>query len=141
MIAEFPEKLQFLFNPKRYKVAHGGRGSGKSWGFARALLLQGASEPLRILCTREVQKSIKDSVHKLLTDQIEALGLGWFYQVLENEIRGKNGTEITFAGLATHTIESIKSYEGVDRVWVEEGQVVRKRSWDVLIPTIRKPGS
>lgn len=141
MIAEFPDKLQFLFEPKRYKVAHGGRGSGKSWGFARALLLQGAAEPLRILCTREVQKSIKDSVHKLLGDQIEALGLGWFYQVLENEIRGQNGTEFTFSGLAAHTVESIKSYEGVDRVWVEEGQVVRKRSWDVLIPTIRKPGS
>lgn len=141
MIAEFPDKLAFLFEPARYKVAHGGRGSGKSWGFARALLIQGAAEPLRILCTREVQKSIKDSVHKLLSDQIQSLGLGWFYQVLENEIRGKNGTEITFAGLATHTIESIKSYEGVDRVWIEEGQVVRKRSWDVLIPTIRKPGS
>lgn len=139
--AEFPAKLRFLFAPARYKVAHGGRGSGKSWGFARALLIQGAAEPLRILCTREVQKSIKDSVHKLLSDQIQALGLGGFYQVLENEIRGKNGTEITFAGLATHTIESIKSYEGVDRVWIEEGQVVRKRSWDVLIPTIRKPGS
>lgn len=141
MIAEFPDKLQFLFEPARYKVAHGGRGSGKSWGFARALLLQGASEPLRILCTREVQKSIKDSVHKLLGDQIAALGLEWFYQVLENEIRGQNGTEFTFSGLAAHTVESIKSYEGVDRVWVEEGQVVRKRSWDVLIPTIRKPGS
>lgn len=141
MIADFPAKLEFLFKPARYKVAHGGRGSGKSWGFARALLLQGAAAPLRILCTREVQKSIKDSVHKLLSDQIQALGLGWFYTVLENEIRGKNGTEFTFAGLASHTIESIKSYEGVDRVWIEEGQVVRKRSWDVLIPTIRKPGS
>lgn len=141
MNAEFPDKLQFLFEPKRYKVAKGGRGSGKSWGFARALLIQGASEKLRILCTREVQKSIKDSVHKLLADQIQALGLGWFYKVLENEIRGKNDTGFTFAGLATHTIESIKSYEGVDRVWVEEGQVVRKRSWDVLIPTIRKPNS
>jgi phage terminase large subunit len=141
VIADFPAKLEFLFKPARYKVAHGGRGSGKSWGFARALLLQGAAAPLRILCTREVQKSIKDSVHKLLSDQIQALGLGWFYQVLENEIRGKNGTEFTFAGLASHTIESIKSYEGVDRVWIEEGQVVRKRSWDVLIPTIRKPGS
>jgi phage terminase large subunit len=141
MNAEFPEKLAFLFQPARFKVAHGGRGSGKSWGFARALLLQGAAEPLRILCTREVQKSIKDSVHKLLGDQIEALGLGWFYQVLENEIRGQNGTEFTFSGLAAHTVESIKSYEGVDRVWVEEGQVVRKRSWDVLIPTIRRPGS
>lgn len=141
MLVEFPDKLKCLFEPKRFKVARGGRGSAKSWSFARALLLQGASEPLRILCTREVQKSIKDSVHKLLSDQIEALGLGWFYQILENEIRGQNGTEFTFAGLATHTIESIKSYEGVDRVWVEEGQVVRKRSWDVLIPTIRKPSS
>lgn len=141
MQAEFPDKLAFLFEPKRFKVAHGGRGSSKSWSFARALLIQGASKPLRILCTREVQKSIKDSVHKLLSDQIEALGLGWFYQILENEIRGQNGTEVTFAGLAAHTIDSIKSYEGVDRVWVEEGQVVRKRSWDVLIPTIRKPGS
>jgi phage terminase large subunit len=141
MIADFPAKLEFLFSPARYKVAHGGRGSGKSWGFARALLLQGASKPMRILCTREVQKSIKDSVHKLLSDQIQALGLGWFYEILENEIRGKNGTEFTFAGLASHTIESIKSYEGVDIVWIEEGQVVKKRSWDVLIPTIRKPGS
>lgn len=141
MNAEFPAKLEFLFSPARYKVAHGGRGSGKSWSFARALLIQGAATPLRILCTREVQKSIKDSVHKLLSDQIQTLGLGAFYEVLENEIRGKNGTEFTFAGLASHTIESIKSYEGVDRVWIEEGQVVKKRSWDVLIPTIRKPGS
>jgi len=141
MNVEFPEKLKFLFQPKRYKIAKGGRGSGKSWSFARALLIQGAEKKLRILCTREVQKSIKDSVHKLLADQIQSLGFGGFYEVLENEIRGKNGTVFTFAGLATHTIESIKSYEGVDRVWVEEGQVVRKRSWDVLIPTIRKPDS
>ena len=141
MEAEFPAKLAFLFQPKRYKIARGGRGSGKSWGVARALLLQGRANPLRILCTREVQKSIKDSVHKLLSDQIQALGLGAFYEVLDNEIRGKNGTEIVFGGLATHTIESIKSFEGCDRVWIEEGQAVRKRSWDVLIPTIRKPGS
>lgn len=68
--ATFPKKLRFLFQPKRYKVAHGGRGSAKSWSFARALLIQAAKKPLRILCTREVQKSIKDSVHKLLGDQI-----------------------------------------------------------------------
>lgn len=139
--AEFPEALGFLFKPARYKVAYGGRGSGKSWGFARALLIQAASQPLRVLCTREVQKSIKDSVHKLLSDQIQALGLGEFYEVLETAIRGKNGSEFSFAGLASHTIQSIKSYEGVDRVWIEEGQAVRKRSWDVLVPTIRKPGS
>jgi phage terminase large subunit len=139
--AQFPAKLQFLFQPKRYKIAYGGRGSAKSWSFARALLIMGASKPMRILCTREVQKSIKDSVHKLLSDQIQALGLGGFYEVIETAIRGKNGTEFAFAGLASHTVESIKSFEGVDIVWVEEGQAVSKRSWDVLIPTIRKDGS
>ena len=138
---EFPEKLQCLFEPARYKVAHGGRGSAKSWSFARALLALGAQRKLRILCTREVQKSIKDSVHKLLSDQIEAIGLGWFYVVQNNEIRGANGTEFLFAGLADHTVESIKSYEGVDVVWVEEAHKVSKRSWDILIPTIRKEDS
>lgn len=141
MTIKFPEKLQFLFRQYRYKVAHGGRGSAKSWSFARALLLLGTEHKLRILCTREVQKSIKDSVHKLLGDQIQALDLGGFYEVLENEIRGQNGTEFTFAGLANHTVESIKSYEGVDIVWVEEAQTVEKRSWEILIPTIRKDES
>lgn len=139
--AQFPTKLRFLFKPARYKVAHGGRGSGKSWAFARALLIQGAQQKLRVLCTREVQKSIKDSVHKLLSDQIAALGLQSFYQVLETQIRGRNGTEFFFAGLSNQTADSIKSFEGVDRAWVEEGQSVCKRSWDIFIPTIRKPGS
>ena len=128
MTIKFPEKLGYLFEQYRYKVAFGGRGSAKSWSYARALLLLGTQHKLRILCTREVQKSIKDSVHKLLGDQIQALGLGQFYEVLENEIRGENGTEFTFAGLANHTVESIKSYEGVDIVWVEEAQTVEKRS-------------
>lgn len=138
---EFPKKLRFLFDPYRYKVAHGGRGSAKSWSFARALLLQGTTNTLRILCTREVQKSIKQSVHKLLKDQIELLNLGSFYEVLETEIRGRNGTEFSFAGLSTQTVESIKSFEGIDIVWVEEAQAVSKKSWDILIPTIRKAGS
>lgn len=141
MKAQFPAKLKCLFRPKRYKVAHGGRGSAKSWGFARALLIQAAQRPLRVLCAREVQKSIKDSVHRLLTDQIQALGLGGSFEVFETEIRGRNGSLFLFAGLAQHTVESIKSYEGVDVVWVEEAQVVTKRSWDVLTPTIRKDGS
>lgn len=141
MSVDFPAKLKPLFSPNRTKVAHGGRGSGKSWAFAQALLIQAAQKPLRVLCAREVQKSIKDSVHRLLTDQIQALGLGHLYEVLETEIRGKNGSLFLFAGLATHTVESIKSFEGVDRCWVEEAQVVTKRSWDVLTPTIRKDGS
>lgn len=141
MLAEFPSKLKPLFQPYRYKVAYGGRGATKSWGFARALLILGAKKRRRILCTREIQKSIKDSVHSLLSDQIQAIGLGHHYDVLQTEIRGKNGTEFIFAGLSTQTIESIKSYEGIDIVWVEEARAVSKRSWSILIPTIRKEGS
>jgi len=138
---KFPSKLKWLFEPHRFKVAYGGRGSGKSWNFARALLIKGTEAPMRILCAREVQKSIKQSVHTLLKDQIQDLGLGDFYEVIETSIRGINGTEFSFAGLATNTVESIKSFEGVEVVWVEEAQTVSKRSWDILIPTIRKPGS
>lgn len=142
MRLEIPEKLGFLLTERRrYKGAKGGRGSAKSWSFARALLVLGTTRRLRILCTREVQKSIKQSVHKLLKDQIEALGLSSFYRVLENEIRGANGTEFSFSGLSDQTVDSIKSFEGCDIVWVEEAQSVSKRSWSVLIPTIRKDGS
>lgn len=140
-VANFPPKMRVLFDKHRYKVFHGGRGSGKSWAFARALLLQAASEPLRILCCREVQKSIKQSVHQLLKDQIQALNLGYIYDVTETSVRCKNGSEFYFAGLATHTAESIKSYEGIDRVWIEEASTVSKTSLDILIPTIRKPES
>ena len=138
---KIPNKLGFLFKPYRYKVAYGGRGSSKSWSFARALIVKGYSEPIRILCAREVQNSIKQSVHALLNDQIQLLGLGKFYEVLDTQIRGKNGTTIDFAGLAQQTVESIKSFEGIDIVWVEEARNVSKRSWTILTPTIRKPNS
>lgn len=138
---KFPSKLKFLFESHRFKVAYGGRGSGKSWNFARALLMMGTEKPMRILCAREVQRSIKQSVHTLLKDQIQELGIGDFYEVIETSIRGINGTEFNFSGLATNTVESIKSFEGVDVVWCEEAQSISKRSWDILIPTIRKPGS
>jgi phage terminase large subunit len=138
---ELPDWAEFLFQPSRFKVLYGGRGSGKSWAVAMMLLLDGARSPQRILCTREVQKSIKDSVHKLLSDQIIALGLEDFYEILETTIRGRNGTEFSFAGLANHTVASIKSYEGITRCWIEEAQTVSKKSLDILIPTIRAPGS
>lgn len=138
---EFPAKLQCLFGPQRYTVLHGGRGGAKSWGVARSYLIRGAQEKRRFLCTREVQKSIRDSVHKLLSDQIQSMGLGAFYEVQQAVIKGANGTEFVFSGLSDQTAESIKSFEGVDDVWVEEAQAVSKRSWDILIPTIRKPGS
>lgn len=138
--ADFPEKLECLFQPSRYKILYGGRGGAKSWGIARALLVQAAAKPLRILCAREIQKSISESVHQLLRDQIAALGLSDCYEVLQNEIRGKNGSLFLFAGLK-HNVENIKSKEGLDIVWVEEAQTVSKKSWDTLIPTIRKEGS
>jgi phage terminase large subunit len=139
--AEFPAKLQFLFKPKRYKIAYGGRGGTKSWGFARALLILGAQRPLRILCARETQKSIADSVYKLLCDQIGALQLEYFYSITKTNIVGANGTEFTFAGIRQSSVGDIKSYEGCDICWVEEAQIVSKHSWEILIPTIRKDGS
>jgi phage terminase large subunit len=138
---QFPEKMGFLFEPARFKVAYGGRDGAKSWSVARALLLQGAEQPLAIGCFREVQKSIQDSVHQLLANQVEELGLGSFYDVLKAEIRGKNGSLFRFAGLSAQTRDSIKSFEGLNRAWVEEAQSVSKRSWDILEPTIRAPGS
>tara|TARA_R110000822_G_scaffold213978_3_gene349124 strand:- start:1447 stop:2724 length:1278 start_codon:yes stop_codon:yes gene_type:complete len=140
--AEFPAKLECLFVPEnsRYRVLYGGRGGSKSWNVARALLVKGAKSPMRFLCAREYQTSIKDSVHKLLTDQIFALGLESFYEITQSSIRGKNGTEFAFVGLKNN-IANIKSFEGVDCCWVEEAQTVSKLSWNVLIPTIRKDKS
>ena len=137
---EFPVKLQCLFKPSRYKVLWGGRGGAKSWGIARALLIIGLNKPIRVLCAREFQTSIKDSVHKLLSDQIINMGLTDFYEVVDRTIRGKNGSEFNFVGLKNN-VANVKSYEGVDICWVEEAQSVSARSWDVLIPTIRKEQS
>lgn len=139
-LAQFPEKLEFLFEPHRYKVLYGGRGGTKSWGIARALLIIGSMHPLRVLCAREYQNSMRDSVHRLLKDQIEELQLDHVYDVQDKVIRGPDGTEFSFEGLR-HNVKRIKSYEGVDVAWVEEAENVSKSSWDVLIPTIRKSGS
>jgi phage terminase large subunit len=138
--AEFPQTLEFLFQPARYKVLYGGRGGAKSWGVARALLIQGAQSPLRILCAREFQNSIGDSVHHLLKNQIESLKLESFYQIQNASITGLNGTEFVFAGLRNNT-SRIKSFEAIDRAWIEEAQTVSKSSWKDLMPTIRKDGS
>lgn len=137
----FPPKMKPLFQPFRYKVFYGGRAGARSWSFARALLIRGIQRPTRILCAREVQNSIKDSVYKLLKDQIRGLGMLSAYRILDHEIRGVNGTEFTFVGLSVMTEESIKSYEGYDIVWVEEAKTVTESSWKILIPTIRKEDS
>lgn len=119
-----------------FYVFHGGRGGGKSWEIADFLLIEGAQRKHRILCCREIQKSIKQSVHKLLSDRISALGLSAFYQILDTEIRGLNGTEFSFSGLLSHTVESVKSFEGATITWIEEAQTVSAYSLKILIPTI-----
>lgn len=138
---QIPRKLAGLYQPRRYKIMHGGRGGGKSHTVARVLLDMAARRPLRILCAREVQKSMRDSVHRLLKDCIVAMGLEGFYEITDTEIRGRNGSLFLFAGLLAHTVDSIKSFEGVDIVWIEEAHSIGKKSLTVLIPTIRKEGS
>jgi phage terminase large subunit len=137
---EFPAKLRPLFAPARYKVPYGGRGGAKSWGVARVLLLLGTQRPLRVLCARELQVSIADSVHRLLDDQVTRTGLGAFYDVQKQTIIGANGTQFLFSGIRNN-VTKIKSMEGIDIAWVEEAEKVSDNSWQVLIPTIRKPGS
>ena len=137
---EIPRALLGLNKPARYKILYGGRGGGKSFTVASLLLLFGIQRPLRVLCAREYQVSIKDSVHRLLADRIDALKLNKFYNVTQTAITGTNGTEFAFKGLR-HNTQEIKSFEGVDICWVEEAQAVSAESWDVLIPTIRKPNS
>ncbi|QNW97485.1 PBSX family phage terminase large subunit [Acinetobacter seifertii] len=135
-----PSKFKLLYthltNNKLFYIYHGGRGGGKSWEIADYLLIEGAKKKHRILCCREVQKSIKKSVHKLLSDRIEVLGLGSFYEILDTEIRGQNGTEFFFSGLLGHTVDSIKSFEGATITWIEEAQSVSAFSLEILIPTV-----
>ena len=136
-----PKLRPFVERKARHKVARGGRGGGKSWCIARLLLLMASERKLRILCAREVQKSIKDSVYKLLADQIESMQMGEFYEVQTTTIKGANGSEFLFTGLRDHTSDSIKSYEGCDICWIEEAARVSAHSANILIPTIRKAGS
>ena len=136
-----PEAFGDLFTSKARIIGYwGGRGSAKSHSVAQALVLKAAQTPLRILCAREIQRSIKDSVKRLLDDKIEESGLGWFYDSTDSEIRGLNGSLFVFAGLRSN-IASIKSLEGLDLCWCEEASTVSQDSLNTLIPTVRKPGS
>lgn len=128
-----------LWKPHRYKILWGGRGGARSWTVARTLLLKAAEKKLRVLCAREMQSSLRDSVHQLLRDQIELMGLTG-YIVTDREIRHVNGSLFIFEGLHRNTTK-IKSLEGIDICWVEEAERITKESWSILIPTIRKAGS
>lgn len=138
---QIPEVFQGLFSPKRYKVYYGGRGGAKSHAMARALLIIGMQRKIRVLCARELQGSIGDSVHKLLSDIIDFYELHTVYEVQKATIKNKlNNTEFIFKGLK-HNATEIKSTEGIDYAWIEEAEKVSQSSWEVLIPTIRKEGS
>lgn len=131
-----------LLDPARYKGAHGGRGSGKSHFFAESLIEKALMQPgLRWACIREVQKSLEQSVKRLLEDKIQALDVGSMFRVLNTEIETPGGGLIIFQGMQNHTADSIKSLEGYDGAWCEEAQTLSQRSLDLLRPTIRKAGS
>ena len=132
---------QEVLNQKvRYKILYGGRGAGRSWSVARYLIGEASRRKVRILCTREVQNTIKDSVFKVLTDQIVLLNLQSYFKVGADSLKSVIGSEFLFKGLRQN-IQEIKSTEGIDICWVEEGEKVSRNSWDMLIPTIRKPDS
>jgi len=131
-----------LIEPKRYKAAWGGRGSGKSHFFAGLMVERAFAEPgFRGVCVREVQKDLRESAKKLLEDKIEGMGLGSYFDCQRAEIKTPGGGTIIFQGMQDHTAESIKSLEGFDVAWVEEAQTLSGRSLTMLRPTLRKPGS
>ena len=138
---QIPTEFKELFNTKwRYFAVYGGRGSLKSHTVARRLLIAGRQSKVRILCTREIQKTIKDSVHKLLSDLISELNFN-DYLVQKDSIRNTlTGSEFIFTGIRNNTNE-IKSMEGIDYCWCEEAQSLTEQSIEVLTPTIRKEGS
>ncbi len=137
---DFQMWSQNLFRPKRYKIAFGGRGSSKSWTFTDALIVRALTEKVRVLCAREFQNSISDSVHRLLSKRIEDLGLSPYFTIQRDTITSTNGSEFTFKGLR-HNSESIKSTAGINICWIEEAQTISQESLDILIPTIREPDS
>ena len=141
MRIEYPSVFDPFFTaPKRYNVGEGGRGRGASWTIARKFVSEAAFSKNLYLCTREYQNSIKDSVHRLLVEQIDILKLNNLFEVQKDTIYSKYGSEFIFKGLQK-SITEIKSLEGVRRCWVEEAEKTSDYSWSILIPTIRTEGS
>lgn len=136
-----PAKLEPLLQPMRYKGAYGGRGGAKSHFFAEQIVTSCLREQTRVVCIREVQNSIQQSVRQLLVDKIIGFGLNAEFEILDAEIRGKNGSLIVFRGMQSYNAVNIKSLEGFDIAWVEEAQTLSQHSLDLLRPTLRKAGS
>lgn len=141
LVIQTPEVFEPLLQPYRYKGAWGGRGSGKSHFFAELLIEDSIREKIDAVCLREVQKSLKFSVKKLLESKISSMNAGAYFEVQNEQIKSKHGGVIIFQGMQDHTSDSIKSLEGFKRAWFEEAQSASQRSLDLLRPTIRAPGS
>lgn len=149
LVIDLPEKaraaLMATHTPAgkrvRYRVLFGGRDSAKSHSFGRMALARGRARKERVLCVREVQDSIADSVHRLLSDLVPTLGMSDFYDVQKQYLYGTNDTQFAFRGLSKETADSLKSQEGTTICWIEEAQRISQRSWDILEPTIRAPNS
>ncbi len=135
------EVFEPLLYPARYKGAHGGRGSGKSWFFGQMMIEEHIRAKTDSVCLREIQKSLQFSSKKLLEQTIVAMNAGYYFEVQDKVIKARNGGIIIFQGMQDHTADSIKSLEGFDRSWFEEAQNASQRSLDLLRPTIRKAGS
>lgn len=141
MRIQIPSAFHDIFSGKaRYRIAHGGRGSAKSHTFAKMAVLRAYQQKILILCARELQNSITDSVHRLISQQIELLELNSAFEICKASIKCTNGSEFIFKGLR-HNATEIKSTEGIDIAWVEEAERVSDDNWNTLIPTIRKPDS
>jgi len=131
--------VELIRTPTRYKVAYGGRGSGKSYGVADVLIHKALNKQRRILCTRDTQNSLSDSALAVMKRVIADRGLDEFFEQTRHGLRCLNGSEFVFRGLQNpHRIQSL---EGIDLCWVEEAQKVPQLAWDILIPTIREEGS
>lgn len=137
---QIPSKLErFVTTPKRYKIAFGGRGAGKSQTFADIFLMKSQIEQAKIGCFREFQNSIDDSVHSLLSDEIRRLSLNGF-SVLNNEVKNEDGGEFRFKGLSRNP-DAVQSMNAFNYFWIEEGHSITKKSFEKLDPTLRKEGS
>lgn len=138
---ETPRAFLPLLKPSRYKGAWGGRGSGKSHFFAELLIERSIAEKLDIVCVREVQDTLSQSVKKLLEEKIAALDVGHLFDIQRDTIKSPKGGQIIFRGMQNFNADNIKSLEGYDVAWVEEAQSLSQRSLDLLRPTIRKENS
>ena len=140
-VIQIPKAFRGLFEPHRYKAFHGGRGSAKSHSLATALVITAAQKTMRVVCAREIQKSLRDSVKQLIEDKINTLGLAGVFDILETEIRHKtNGSRFVFIGMWRNP-DAVKSLEGADVFWGEEASAFSDRSIKMIRPTMRKPGS